>query len=37
MQWKILVVMPAITLYNTTDQILWRNNKNNNSDQMVLV
>ena len=37
MQWKIWVVMSANALSNTTDQSLWRNNKNNNSGQMVLV
>ena len=37
MQWKSLVVMSAITLSNTNDQSLWRNNKNSNSGQMILV
>ena len=37
MQWKILIVMSEIISSNTTDQSLWRNNKNSYSGQMVLV
>ena len=37
MQWQILIMIYVIILSNTTDQSLWRNNKNTKSDQLVFV
>ena len=37
MQWKIMNMMQAFKSSNTTGQILWRDNKNINSDQTVFV